>query len=47
MLEGGNIVPIIHALLKEIRGNATLDRNTVQQWHKCFREGRVGTEDNL
>ncbi len=43
----GNIVPIIHASLKEVCGNATLDRSTVQWWHKRFREGKVSTEDNL
>ncbi len=39
-------VPIIHALLKEVCGNVTLHGNTVQWWYKCFREGRVSTEDN-
>ncbi len=31
-----NTVPIIHASLKEVCGNATLDRSTVQLWHKHF-----------
>ncbi len=41
-----NTVPIIHASLKEVCGNATLDKSTVQWWHKCFRERRASTEDN-
>ncbi len=34
----GNTVPITHVSLKEVCGNATLDRSTVQWWHKHFRE---------
>ncbi len=33
----GNSVPIIHASLKEVYGNTTLDRSTVQQRHEHFR----------
>ncbi len=40
-------VPVTHTLLKDVCRNATLDRCTVQQWHKCFREVRVSTKDNL
>ncbi len=35
---------IIYASLKEVCWNATLDRSTVQRWHKRFSEGRVSTE---
>ncbi len=42
----GNIVSIIYVSLKKVSGNAKLDRNTVQWWHKYFTEGRVSTEDN-
>ncbi len=35
-----NTDPIIHASLKEVCGNATLDRSTTQRLHKYFREGR-------
>ncbi len=41
----GNTVSIIHTLLKEVYENATLDRSTVQWWHKHFRQGRVSIED--
>ncbi len=30
---------IIHASFKEVCGNATINRSTVQWWHKRFREG--------
>ncbi len=33
----GNTVSIIHALLKEVCGNAILGWSTVQQQHKCFK----------
>ncbi len=42
----GNTVPITHISLKEVCRNATLNRSTVQQWHKHFREGKVSTENN-
>ncbi len=38
----GNTVPTIHILLKEICGNATLDRNTVRWWHKHFKGRESG-----
>ncbi len=41
----GNIVCIIYTPLKEVCGNATMDRSTVQQLHKRFREGKVSVED--
>ncbi len=43
----GITVPVNYALLKEVCGNATLDRITVQWWHKHFRERRVSMEDHL
>ncbi len=43
----GNMFPIIHTLLKEVCGNATLDRSTIQWQYKCFREERVSAEDSL
>ncbi len=43
----GDTVPIIQASLKEVYGKATLDRSTVQWWHKRFRERRVSTVNNL
>ncbi len=35
----GNTVLIVYISLEEVCGNATLDRSTVQKWHKRFREG--------
>ncbi len=43
----GSTVPIIHTLLKEICGNATLNSSTIQQMHKRFRKRRVTTEENM
>ncbi len=42
----GNKIPINHALLKEVYGNATLDRYTVQWWLNCFKGRRESTGDN-
>ncbi len=42
----GNTVAIIHALLKEVCGNETLNRSIVRWWHKRFTEGIVSTNDN-
>ncbi len=42
----GNIVSINHTWLKEVCGNATLNRSNIKQWHKCFGERKVNTEDN-
>ncbi len=46
----GSAVPIIHSSFKKVCGNATLDRSTVEWWHKRFREGgvsSVSTEDRV
>ncbi len=36
----------VQFLLFTLCGYVTLDRSTIQWWHKCFREGGVSTEDN-
>ncbi|KAK9731604.1 hypothetical protein QE152_g13460 [Popillia japonica] len=42
----GKSVPEIHATLNEACGIDTVDRSTVQRWHKRFRKGRISIENN-
>jgi len=37
----------IHSSLMEVCGVETVDRSTISRWAQRFREGRLGTENNL